>query len=152
MTRYSIPVLHSATFYFHTFIFIPCNWSLRSAVALRNLFSRIPLKYSSFLNVCVHLFVYKWTLWKLQVSRDMKKTTIKWLCAQRRLRSAWSSTQSGQSSLSAWRNLGPLATHWVYSEDSDQTGRMPRLIWVFTGHTLILLVLSCRGSNNTENP
>ena len=33
------------------------------------------------------------------------------------------------------------------SEDSDQTGRMPRLIWVFAGRTLILLVLSCRGSN-----
>ena len=28
------------------------------------------------------------------------------------------------------------------SEDSDQTGRMPRLIWVFAGRTLILLVLS----------
>ena len=32
------------------------------------------------------------------------------------------------------------------SEDSDQTGRMPRLIWVFAGRTVILLVLSCRGS------
>ena len=32
------------------------------------------------------------------------------------------------------------------SEDSDQTGRMPRLIWVFAGRTAILLVLSCRGS------
>ena len=32
------------------------------------------------------------------------------------------------------------------SEDSDQTGRMPRLIWVFAGRTLTLLVLSCRGS------
>ena len=32
------------------------------------------------------------------------------------------------------------------SEDSDRTGRMPRLIWVFAGHTLILLVLSCHGS------
>ena len=32
-----------------------------------------------------------------------------------------------ESSLSAWRKLG--------SEDSDQTGRMPRLIWVFAGHT-----------------
>ena len=29
---------------------------------------------------------------------------------------------------------------------TDKTGRMPRLIWVFAGHTLILLVLSCRGS------
>ena len=51
------------------------------------------------------------------------------------------------SSLSAWRNLGPLVTHWAHSEDSDQTGLMPRLIWVFAGRTLILLVLSCRGSN-----
>ena len=33
------------------------------------------------------------------------------------------------------------------SEDSDQTGRMPRLIWVFAGHTVTLLVLSCRGWN-----
>ena len=32
------------------------------------------------------------------------------------------------------------------SEDSDQTGRLPRLIWVFAGCTFILLVLSCRGS------
>ena len=32
------------------------------------------------------------------------------------------------------------------SEDSDQTGWMPRLIWVFAERTFILLVLSCRGS------
>ena len=32
------------------------------------------------------------------------------------------------------------------SEDSDQTGRMPRLIWVFAGCTVTSLVLSCRGS------
>ena len=29
--------------------------------------------------------------------------------------------------------LGSLATHWAHSEDPDQTGRMPRLIWVFAG-------------------
>ena len=75
----------------------------------------------------------------------MTKQT-KWVCAQRRLRSAWASAQSDQSSLSAWRKLGSLATHWAHSEDSDQTGRMPRLIWVFAGCTLILLVLSYRGS------
>ena len=40
-----------------------------------------------------------------------------------------------------------LATHWAHSEVSDQTVRMPRLIWIFAGRTLILLVLSCRGSN-----
>ena len=33
------------------------------------------------------------------------------VCAQPRLRSAWASALSDQSSLSAWRNLGPLATH-----------------------------------------
>ena len=53
-----------------------------------------------------------------------------------------------ESSLSAWRNIGSLATHWAHSEDSDQTGWMPRLIWVFTVHTATLLVLSCRGSYN----
>ena len=51
-----------------------------------------------------------------------------------------------ESSLSAWRNLGSLATQWGHSENSDQTGWMPRLIWVFAGRTVVLLVLSCRGS------
>ena len=51
----------------------------------------------------------------------------------------------------------PLCAQWVHvakdprflhadSEDSDQTGRMPRLIWVFAGRTATLLVLSYRGS------
>ena len=39
------------------------------------------------------------------------------------IRPVWS-----ESSLSAWRKLGSLPTHWAHSEDSDQTGRMPRLI------------------------
>ena len=60
--------------------------------------------------------------------------------AQRRL---WS-----ESSLSA-RGLGLLATTKAHSEDSDQTGRMPRLIWVFAGRTTTLLVLSCCDSNQT---
>ena len=46
------------------------------------------------------------------------------------IRPVWS-----ESLLSAWRNLGTSATQWAHSEDSDQTGRMPRLIWVFAGHT-----------------
>ena len=57
------------------------------------------------------------------------------------IRPVWS-----ESSLSAWRMLGSLATHWAHSEDSDQTGQMPRLIWVFAGRTIILLVLSWGGS------
>ena len=36
-----------------------------------------------------------------------------------------------EPSLSAWRKLGFLATPWVHSEDSGQTGWMPRLILVF---------------------
>ena len=49
----------------------------------------------------------------------------------------------------------PLCAQWVAkdpgflhadSEDSDQTGRMPRLIWVFAGRTATLLVLSWGGS------
>ena len=48
-----------------------------------------------------------------------------------------------ESLLSAWGKLGSLATYRAHGEDSDQTGRMPRLlIWVFAGRTVILLVLS----------
>ena len=68
------------------------------------------------------------------LSRLISKPT-NWLCAQRRLRSAWASTQSDQSSLSAWKKFGSLATHWAHSEDSDQTRRI-----------VILLVLSWGGS------
>ena len=57
------------------------------------------------------------------------------LCTQRRLRSAWASAQSDQSSLSAWGKFSSLATHEEHIEDSDQTEQMPRLILVFTGHT-----------------
>ena len=44
------------------------------------------------------------------------------------------------------KKVGGLATRWAHSEDSDQTGRMPRLIWVFAGRKVILLVLSWGGS------
>ena len=37
--------------------------------------------------------------------------------------------------ISAWRKLGSLASHWAHSEDSDQTGRISRLIWVFDGRS-----------------
>ena len=56
------------------------------------------------------------------------------------IRPAWS-----ESSLSALRKPGSSATHWAQSEGSDQTGRMPRLIWVFAGHTCHSVVLSCCG-------
>ena len=48
------------------------------------------------------------------------------------IRPVWS-----ESLLSAWRKVRSLATYKVHSKDSDQTGRMLRLIWVSvrrTGH------------------
>ena len=57
------------------------------------------------------------------------------------IRPVWS-----ESSLRAqWVAKDPSFLH-ANSEDSDQTGQMPRLIWVFAGRTLTLLVLSCCGS------
>ena len=51
-----------------------------------------------------------------------------------------------ESSLCAqWVAKDPRFLH-ADSEVSDQTGRMPRQIWVFAGRTITLLVLSCRGS------
>ena len=85
------------------------------------------------------------TLW-LYLNRLMTKST-KWLCTKRRLRSAWASAQSDQRLRCPHENnLGSLATHLAHSKDSDQTGRMPRLIWVFAGRTVILLILSRGGS------
>ena len=65
------------------------------------------------------------------------------MCALRRLRSAWASALSDQSSLSAWRKLESLAAHRAHREDSDQPAR---LIGVFAGRTVIMLVLSWGGS------
>ena len=57
------------------------------------------------------------------------------------IRPVWS-----ESSLCAqWAAKDPRFLH-ADSEDSDQTGRMSRLIWVFAGRTATLLVLSWGGS------
>ena len=84
---------------------------------------------------------------EFQMSRLMTKPT-KW-----HMHSAKTQISLGiclvwsESSLSTWRKLGYWATHWAHSEGSDQSGRMPRMIWVFAGRTVILLVLSWGGSN-----
>ena len=57
------------------------------------------------------------------------------LSTQWRLRSAWASTQLDQSSLSTWRNSQSSTIHKKHSKGYDQTGQMPRLIWVFAGCT-----------------
>ena len=72
--------------------------------------------------------------WLIHVNRLITKPT-KWHMRQAKTQISlgicpvWS-----ESPLSAWRKLRSLATHWAHSKDSDQTVRMPRLIWVFAGH------------------
>ena len=54
--------------------------------------------------------------------------------------------------ITAWASAQSYQTSWVlgyprsHSKDYDQTGRIPRLIWVFAGCTGHLLVLSRGGS------
>ena len=94
----------------------------------------------------------------VHLSRLVIKPT-KWLCAQRRLRSDWASAQSDQSlccalnwylrtqaffmrtaktliRLDAQISLLGLSRGGSFPLSRlDQTGRMPRLIWVFAGRT-----------------
>ena len=72
-------------------------------------------------------------LYKTKMSRLMTKPT-KWLCAQRRLRSAWTCAQSDQSSLCAqW--VAKNQSFFMRTAKTDQTVRMSRLIRVFAGCT-----------------
>ena len=61
------------------------------------------------------------------------------------------SDQPGHPSLlcAQWAAKEPKFRH-ADSEEADQTGRMPRLIWAIAERTLILLVLSCRGSSDVS--
>ena len=78
-----------------------------------------------------------------QMSRDMTKPT-KRVCAQRILRSVRASAQFDQR----FRCMlnGYLRTLAFFMQTA-KTGRMSRLIWVFAGRTVTLLVYLCRGSN-----
>ena len=106
----------------------------------------VHLKNTLILNA--HLVLQRWTrrqdsalspmhcckYQNIHMSHLMTKPT-KCLCTQRRLRSAWASAQSNQSSLCAQWVAKDRSFRHADSEDSDQTGRMPRLIWVFAGRT-----------------
>ena len=71
-----------------------------------------------------------------QMSHDMTKQT-KWVCAQRRLRSGHSPSLIRVFAVR-------MEKAWVLSY---LLSAQRRLIWVSAGRTLILLVLSCRGSD-----
>ena len=68
-----------------------------------------------------------------QLSHDTTKPT-KWVCAERRLRSAWAYTQSDQSLCCAlmiiWQWVTYLESSFLHadSKDPDQTELMPRLL------------------------
>ena len=94
--------------------------------------------FGEWLGLCIRIYSQALTARDMELGQGlshlMTKPT-KWLCDQQRLKSAWASAQSDQSSLSAWRKLGSLPTHWADSEDSDQTGPMPRLIYLCWAHS-----------------
>ena len=73
--------------------------------------------------------------------KERKKEKQNGMCAHRRLRSAWASAQSDQSFRCPHEeSLDPYLPFERTVEDSDQTGRMPWLIWVFAGRKDHLLV------------
>ena len=83
------------------------------------------------------------TKWHVRPAKTQISLGIRPLC--------WS-----ESSLSAWRKLGSLATLWSHRDDSDQIGQMPRLIWVFAGRTchfvgFVTMRLNCGGYFHKTN-
>ena len=80
-------------------------------------------------------------LWQIWKERDLWASEIQnqqnGMCVQLWLRSAWAFILSDQSSLSAQRKLGSVASNWAHSKDSDQTGKMLKLIrvpWMHKSH------------------
>ena len=96
----------------------------------------------------VENFIFSVLIWilyrNLNLIRLMTKTTKCYLRPAKTqislgIRPVWA-----ESSLSAWRNIGSSDTNWAHSENSDRTGQMPRLIWVFavrTGHIVGFVAL-----------
>ena len=77
--------------------------------------------------------------------REKKEVSIIWasvwqnqqnyLCAQRRRRSAWASTQSDQSLCCTHEETLVPYLSTECKAKTDQTGQIPGLIWVFAGRT-----------------
>ena len=65
--------------------------------------------------------IWKSTIWQMRPAKTQISLRIRAVCSE--------------YSLSAWKGFGFMAFHRVISEDSDQTARMRRLIWVFAGRT-----------------
>ena len=101
------------------------------------------LLFVPYLHVAIRQLGMKWVKWYEPPHDKTNKMTVR--PAKTRIslgiRPVWS-----ESSLCAqWVAKDRSFLH-ADSDDSDQTGRMPRLIWVFAGRTTTLLVLSWGGS------
>ena len=141
---------------FLTFVFwLSCTWSVKKQtmgkIYKKHKLLQIKLSYHQPCHGTrretykqLEITVYPWHSLHM-MPRESITISDKWAAS-------WQNQQNGMcaqpksslgikfSSLSAWRKPGSLATHWAHSEDSDQTGWLPRLIWVFAGCTVILLV------------
>ena len=97
----------------------------------------------------MHFLTFRFICWHVRLSTLLYTRYRSWagaqhflhdyMCAQRRLRSACIHRAVCSESSPTWRRFVLLATHWVPCEDSDQTARMRRLIWVFAGHKCSLV-------------
>ena len=130
------------------------------------------LHFCTFVNVHIH-FSLEWAyleIHRLQferpyfpnpesyLSHSMTKATKWHVCPVKTQISLGIHPVWSESSLAAWRKLRSLATHKAHSEDSDQSGQLPRLIWVFPGRTghfvgfvMQLLILKKFRMENTVN-
>ena len=89
------------------------------------------------INQVVHLATTSLIFWAASWQNQQND-----LCAQRRLRSAWAFAQSESlhcphgETLGSWLPIERAAKSLIRlggCPDSDQTGRVPRLTWVFAG-------------------
>ena len=144
------------------------TWELSSYIGYREIWlfgASILSEIHRILYFGYHLGRYTWFRGSpLLMSAVSETTNNKWTYTwQRYWATTWQNQQNEGAPAKPHISLGirpvwsesSLCAQWVakdqrflhaYSEDSDQTGRMPRLIWVFAGRALTLLVLSCRGS------
>ena len=125
-----------------------CNFVIRCSFLMQNMFTFMSnMKYGfdvcvvsfstaitslrkrELIALCFRYFV-TFVIW---VTARQNQQNDMW--AQPRLRSVWVSALSAEYSLCAqWVANDPSFLH-ADSEDSDQSGRMPRLIWVCAGRT-----------------
>ena len=92
-------------------------------------------------------FLYACESWTLTAEIERRMQALEMRCYRRLLNISYEDHVTNKEvrnriqNATGWVAENPMFLH-ADSEDSDQTGQMPRLIWVFAGHKVILLVLS----------